>query len=137
TQNIALCAIIFVYRHVLHIEIKDLAYSLARKPRRLPTVLTPQEVSAILAQMEGQYWLITALLYGCGFRINEVLRLRLKDICMVRKSILVFGGKGDKDRYTLLPTNLIARIEQQMERAKAIHENDVVEGYGFTSLPPA
>lgn len=137
TQNIALCAVIFVYRHVLQIEVKDLAYSLSRKPRRLPTVLAPHEVSAILAHLDGQYWLITALLYGCGFRINEVLRLRLKDICMVRKSILVFGGKGDKDRYTLLPTNLLARIEQQMERAKAIHEDDVAEGFGYTSLPPA
>src|SRR5690606_37336896 len=72
TQNIALCAVIFVYRHVLHIEIKDLAYNLARRPRRLPTVLAPHEVSAILAHLDGQYWLITALLYGCGFRINEV-----------------------------------------------------------------
>lgn len=70
TQNQALCALIFMYRHVLNVAIEGLQYQFAKKPKGLPTVLSPQEVQLILAQLEGKYWLITALLYGCGLRIN-------------------------------------------------------------------
>ncbi|CAM2982801.1 integron integrase [Moritella viscosa] len=135
TQNIALCAIIFMYRHVLKQDIKDLKYDFTKKPKRLPTVLFPSEVEKILKHMSGQYYLITALLYGGGFRLNEALSLRIKDIDLINKSIFIFKGKGNKDRYTLLPESLIPMIKQQMEHAKAIHEKDISHGFGSTSLP--
>jgi len=137
TQNQALCAIIFMYRHVLEKDISDLRYEFSRTPRRLPTVLMPDEVASILQHQCGKYWLITALLYGCGFRLNEALRLRIKDIDLKQRSIFVFRGKGAKDRYTLLPKRLLIPIEQQIQTAKACHERDLQEGFGYTSVPPA
>ena len=89
TQNQALCAIIFVYKHVLKREIENLQYKMTKTPRRMPTVLNPDEVASILGNMEGEYWLITALLYGCGLRINEALSLRLKDIDLKSRNLLV------------------------------------------------
>ncbi len=137
TQNQALCAIIFVYRHVIHRDITGLQYSFAKTPKRLPTVLSPQEVSSILKNTTGKHWLITALLYGCGFRIHEALALRIKDIDLHHKSIFIFRGKGGKDRYTLLPSALIPHIEQQVQVVNNLHKIDIAEGYGMTSVPPA
>ncbi|MCE0761125.1 phage integrase N-terminal SAM-like domain-containing protein, partial [Marinobacter sp. G11] len=91
TQNQALCAIIFVYKHVLRREIENLQYKMTKTPRRVPTVLNPDEVASILHRMEGEYWLITALLYGCGLRINEALSLRIKDIDLKSRNLLVFN----------------------------------------------
>ncbi|MGC3835474.1 phage integrase N-terminal SAM-like domain-containing protein [Moritella viscosa] len=118
TQNIALCAIIFMYRHVLKQDIKDLKYDFTKKPKRLPTVLFPSEVEKILKHMSGQYYLITALLYGGGFRLNEALSLRIKDIDLINKSIFIFKGKGNKDRYTLLPESLIPMINNRWNTQK-------------------
>lgn len=137
TQNIVLCAIIFLYRYVIKRDIKDLNYDFAKRPKRLPTVLAAQEVTAILQHMTGKYHLITALLYGCGFRLNEVLALRVKDIDLINKSIFIFRGKGAKDRYTLLPISLIPKIKMQLEHAKEVHDADLLDGFGNTSLPPA
>jgi len=135
TQNLALCAIIFVYRHVIKQEIKHLKYDFAKQPKRLPTVLSPPEVSEILKNIHGKHHLITALLYGGGFRLNEVLSLRIKDIDLMSRSIFIFNGKGKKDRYTLLPESLIPMLKQQMEHAKHIHQKDLIEGFGSTSCP--
>lgn len=137
TQNQALCAIIFLYRHVIKREITELNYQFAKRPRRLPTVLSPDEVARILDASHGKYWLITALLYGCGFRVSEVLSLRIKDIDLANRSIFIFAGKGAKDRYTLLPKSLVHKLKDQITVAAQIHETDIADGFGYTSLPPA
>jgi len=137
TQNQALCAIIFMYRHVIKRDIEDLNYGFAKRPRNLPTVLSAHEVASILHQLHDKYWLITALLYGCGFRIHEVLALRIKDIDLHNRSIFIFRGKGGKDRYTLLPATLISPIQRQIAVTKNIHQTDLSEGYGFTSVDSA
>lgn len=105
TQNQALCALIFMYRHVLHRSIENLRYGFAKRARNIPTVLSPPEVAAILEQLAGKYWLLTAMLYGCGCR-HEALSLRIKDIDLHSNAIFIFRGKGRKDRYTLLPRSL-------------------------------
>ncbi len=137
TQNQALCAIIFTYRHVLGREITGLEFSLAKRPRNLPTVLSHDEVAAILSQLSGVHKLLVALLYGSGLRINEALRLRVKDIDFSARAIFVFRGKGQKDRYTLLPQRLESPLRQQIGRTLALHQQDLREGYGLSSVPPA
>lgn len=107
TQNQALCALIFMYRHVIGREIVGLSYSLTKTPRRMPTVLNADEARIIIGLMKGKYKLITALLYGSGLRINEALQLRIKDVDFNQRSIFVFRGKGGKDQYTILPRSLI------------------------------
>ncbi|TAA41724.1 integron integrase [Corallincola spongiicola] len=135
TQNLALCAIIFMYRHVVGREIEGLNYSYTRAPRNIPTVLDQEEVAKILAHMTGKYWLIAVLLYGCGLRLQEALSMRVKDIDFSLKSILVFRGKGRKDRYTLLPQSLVPRLQAQITYVKKRHAQDLVEGAGMTSVP--
>lgn len=137
TQNQALCAIVFMYKHLLDTELKDLKFGYAKKPKNLPTVLNAQEVQNILKCMSGKYWLLTGILYGSGLRVHEALRLRIKDIDFENKSIFIFRGKGGKDRYTLLPQSLAEPIQGQISVAKKCHEKDVREGYGMASLPPA
>jgi integron integrase len=137
TQNQALCAIVFMYKHVLDKELKNMKFGYAKKPRNLPTVLNAQEVQKILACMLGKYWLVTGILYGCGLRVHEALRLRVKDIDFVNKSVFIFRGKGGKDRYTLLPQSLAEPIKSQISIAKKCHEKDIYEGFGLASLPPS
>ncbi len=137
TQNQALCAIIFLYRHVVEREIKDLKYTFSKKPVRLPTVLDQREVALILSQLSGKYRLVTSLLYGSGLRINEALALRIKDIDFTNNSIFIFRGKGGKDRYTLLPSSVALDLKQQIEKSRSMHANDIAEGYGLTSVPPS
>lgn len=135
TQNQALCGLIFMYRYVIEKDIEGLKYSFSKTPKRLPSVLCPSEVANILEHLNGKYWLLTALLYGCGFRIKEALALRVKDIDLHNQSIFIFRGKGSKDRYTILPAYLIPYIEKQIERAKQLHSNDLSKGHGLTSVP--
>lgn len=137
TQNQALCAIVFMYKHILDRELKNMKFGYAKKPRNLPTVLNAQEVQKILACMLGKYWLVTGILYGCGLRVHEALRLRVKDIDFVNKSVFIFRGKGGKDRYTLLPQSLAEPIKSQISIAKKCHEKDIYEGFGLASLPPS
>lgn len=137
TQNQALCALIFMYRFVIKRDIEGLSYGFAKRPRSLPMVLSPEEVRDILKHMHGKYWLITALLYGCGFRISELLSLRIKDIDLASLSILIFRGKGKKDRYTLLPQSLLDPIKKQIQVSKYIHKKDLDEGFGLTSIAPS
>ena len=124
TQNQALCAIIFLYRHVLQQEIVDLKYKFAKRPKSLPTVLPATEVAKILDHLDGKYWLITAILYGCGLRISEALSLRVKDIDLRSNSVFVFRGKGAKDRYTLLPASIVPKIKAQIDIVKQLHQID-------------
>lgn len=137
TQNQALCALIFLYRHVLNADIEGLQYQFAKKPKALPTVLDPTEIQRILTQLTGKYWLTTAMLYGCGLRINEALSLRVKDIDLRNQSLFVYRGKGGKDRYTLLPSKLIPHLQDQIHQVEELHQQDVIDGFGYTSVPPS
>jgi len=138
TQNQALAALLFLYRHVLGRQIGDLGEVIrARKPRRLPVVLSRDEVKAVLAHLRGDKWLMASLMYGAGLRLMECLRLRVQDIDFSRNEILVRGGKGAKDRITMLPTSLKCALREQLKRAKVIHERDLAEGWGRVLLPDA
>ena len=138
TQNQAKSALLFLYREVLGDELPWLDnVEQAKAPKRLPVVLTREEVQKVLSQLEGQHRLAAGLLYGAGLRILECLRLRVKDVDFARKEILVRDGKGFKDRVTMLPQSLIPALQQHLERVKALHEQDLQAGYGAVFLPNA
>lgn len=138
TQNQALAAILFLYRDVLAIELPWLdGITRAKKPPRLPVVLTHEEVKALLARLDGVYWLLASLMYGSGLRLMEALRLRVKDVDLARREITVREGKGAKDRRTMLPDVLVEPLKRQRERVQAIHERDTAEGLAPVWLPHA
>ncbi len=138
TQNQAKSALLFLYKEVLLIELPWLDnITQAKVSRRLPVVMTRNEVRAVLAGMDGTTWLITSLLYGSGLRIMECLRLRVKDVELTRGEILVREGKGFKDRVTMLPASLVQPIKLHLERVKALHEKDLQEGHGEVYMPYA
>jgi len=139
TQNQALSALLFLYREVLEIELPWLDdVTRAKKPARLPTVLTRDEVAAMLAQMdEGEVKLIVRLLYGSGLRLLEGLRLRVKDVDLNRRELLVRDGKGGKDRVTMLAGQLVGPLRIHLAQRKALHDTDLAEGRGEVWLPDA
>jgi integron integrase len=137
TQNQALHSILFLYREVLQIELPWVGLGQAKKERRLPVVLTREEVQAILSRLTSTKWLMASLLYGAGLRLSECLRLRVKDIDFAKNLIVVREGKGDKDRVTMLPQNLKEPLRQHLEKVKRAHEIDLREGYGTVQLPYA
>lgn len=138
TQNQALSALLFLYRKVLKIELgwlDDLVH--ARRPARLPVVLSRSEVVAILNQLHGTPWLMASLLYGAGLRVLESARLRVKDVDIDRREILVRDGKGRKDRVTLLPESLSTPLQEHLERVRRQHQSDLSRGLGSVELPTA
>jgi len=136
TQNQALAALLFLYRHVLKQDLPWLTEVVrARKPRRLPLVLTRQETRALLAQLSGVYWLVGNLLYGSGLRLMECLRLRVQDIDFDRSQVMVRNGKGGKDRVTVLPGVLIEPLRGHLSMMHEQHQVAVLEGYGGVELP--
>lgn len=138
TQNQALCALLFLYRDVLQVELPYVdGIERAKRPARLPVVFTRQEVSRLLAQLTGTYSLIASLLYGSGLRLMEALRLRVKDIDFDYGQITVRDGKGEKDRRTMLPHPLVEPLRDQMARIKLLHEQDLRDGFGAVYLPYA
>jgi integron integrase len=138
TQNQALSAILFLYEHVLGKPLDRIEGVVrARRPKRLPVVLTTDEVSRVIAQMNGNKWLIAMLLYGGGLRLLEALRLRVKDIDFERGEITIREGKGDKDRVTPMPRAVIRPLQEHLERVQAIHQRDLADGYGRVDLPHA
>ena len=138
TQNQALCAILFLYRHVVGREIGDLGNVIrARKPVRLPVVMTRDEVKNVLHQLTGDKVIVACLLYGSGLRLMECLRLRVHDIDFQKNYITVRDGKGNKDRVTMLPTSIKEALIDHLRKVKIIHENDVKRGYGRVLLPDA
>jgi integron integrase len=138
TQAQAKSAILFLYKVVLNAQLPWLDEIVAAKSvPRLPVVLTVPEVRTLLEQMHGSVGLVCALLYGTGMRLLEGLRLRVKDVEFVRREILVRDGKGGKDRVTVLPENLILPLQQQIAKARALHERDLLEGFGSVWLPGA
>lgn len=138
TQNQAKAALLFLYREVLDVDLPWLEEIVTAKGRqRLPVVLTPSEVTALLQQLSGTQWLVASLLYGTGMRLLEGLRMRVQDIEFQRREIIVRNGKGGKDRVTVLPENLILPLCQQLERARARHLEDLAVGHGKVWLPDA
>jgi integron integrase len=138
TQNQAKSALLFLYKVVLELELPWLDnVEQAKAPKRLPVVLTREEVQKVLMQLEGTNWLIASLLYGAGLRILEALRLRVKDVDFARKEILIRDGKGFKDRVTMLPQTLVPVLQAHLARVKALHEQDLQAGGGTVFLPDA
>jgi integron integrase len=138
TQNQAQSALLFLYKDVLGDELPWLdGVERAKKPVRLPVVLTRQEVFSVLRGLHGTHYLIGRILYGTGMRILEALRLRVKDIEFEHRAIVVRDGKGGKDRVTVLPESLITPVRQQLRRAHAAHEADLARGDGRVYLPHA
>jgi integron integrase len=141
TQTQALSAILFLYRHVLHREVGELDDLVrARRPVRLPVVLTREEVRALLDQLDHtdpQIWLIASLLYGAGLRLNECLRLRVLDLDLARGELTVRRGKGGKDRGTTLPRALEPALRDQLSHARSVHQRDLADGWGRVELPEA
>lgn len=138
TQNQAKSALLFLYREVLEVELPWLDnVAPAKAPKRLPVVLTRNEVQAILGNMRGRHWLVASLLYGTGMRLMECLRLRVKDVDFAQGEILIRDGKGFKDRVTVLPSSLMAPLREHMARVRALHERDLAAGGGEVGLPYA
>ncbi len=138
TQNQALSALLFLYHHVLGREIGDLGGVIrARKPKRLPVVMTRDEVKAVLANQTGDKRLMASLMYGAGLHLMECLRLRIQDIDFSSNEIFLRDGKGAKDRITMLPASLKAPLQEHLRTVKAIHERDLTDGWGRVLLPDA
>ena len=138
TQNQALSALLFLYKEVLGRELAWLdGLKRPTRPPRLPVVLTRAEVQRLLAHMTGTRWLIASLLYGSGLRVIECLRLRVKDVDLSYRQVLVRDGKGEKDRVTMLPGSLVEPLRAHLERVRALHARDLREGYGEVHLPYA
>ena len=138
TQNQALAALLFLYREVLGVKLpwmEDVVR--AKRPRRLPVVLSRPEVDSLLAAMDGSSRLMAALLYGTGMRVMECVRLRIKDVDFNRSEIIVREGKGDKDRRVPLPSVLREDLRRALDRALALHRHDIAEGFGEARLPHA
>ncbi len=138
TQNQALSALLFLYRAVLRRELGALdAVVRARRPAVLPVVLTREEVAAVLRQLDGVMWIVAALLYGSGLRLRECLELRVKDVDFAAGEIVVRGGKGRKDRVTMLPAMVVPRLTGHLAAVRAQHETDLAAGEGRVVLPEA
>lgn len=138
TQNQAMAAISFLYRDVLSTPLEELSQiARAKRAVRLPVVLTKDEVKQVIARMEGTPRLVAMLLYGSGLRVLECLRLRVKDIDFASHEIVVRGGKGDKDRLTMLPVGLEDALRDHLGEVRAVHERDLRRGGGRVDVPDA
>ena len=138
TQNQALSALLFLYRDVLQVDLPWLdGIVRAKRPARLPVVLTREEVRAILQRLDGVPRLMACLLYGAGLRVLECCRLRVQDVDFAANQIAVRGGKGDKDRVTMLPAVVKADLAAHLEGVRAQHRGDLGVGAGWVELPTA
>jgi integron integrase len=138
TQNQALNALVFLYQHILQRPLGDLdGFARAKRPQRLPVVLTRTEVAKLLAHMQGTYGLMAALLYGTGMRLMDGIRLRVKDIDFAYHQIVVRDGKGQKDRVVPLPQRLVEPLRHHLAIVKRLHQTDLDQGYGAVYLPHA
>ena len=138
TQNQALSALLFLYRRVLGRDLDWLRDVVrAKTPRRLPVVLTRTEAFSVLRQLHTTKWLMAVMLYGAGLRVLECVRLRIKDLDLETAEIAVRGGKGDKDRRTMLPTRLIEPLGRHLHKVRRQYEKDLSRGAGWVELPRA
>ena len=138
TQNQALSALLFLYQQFLQRKLGFLDnVEKAKRPAKLPVVLTKAEAQAVIGHLAGSYRLMVNLLYGSGLRLMECVRLRVKDLDFGYRQITVREGKGGKDRVTMLPEALNEPIERHLRKVKALHEEDLAEGFGTVHLPHA
>jgi integron integrase len=137
TQNQAFNALVFLYKQVLDRPLAGVDAARSRKEPRIPVVLTQEEVKQILTLIDGTPCLLVKLLYGCGLRIMEAVRLRVQDVDFGYRQVTVRDGKGHKDRVTPLPGSLITTLQDHLERVKLIHQQDLAKGYGAVYLPYA
>jgi len=138
TQNQALSAILFLYQEVLQQELRFISGVVrVKRPPKLPVVLAPEEVRAVLAQLTGQYRLMAELLYGSGLRLLECLRLRIKDVDFRYLQIVLRDSKGGKDRRTMLPVSIVPALREHLEEVKRQHDLELAQGYGTVHLPGA
>jgi integron integrase len=138
TQNQALCSLVFLYKHVLNRDLGEFGGLVwAKKPARLPVVLTRTEVRAVLGELTGTFRLMSLLLYGSGLRLTECLRLRVQDIDFGMRQILIRDAKGAKDRVTMLPASAEEPLRSHLQKVAEIHERDLKSGFGRVSMPDA
>jgi integron integrase len=139
TQNQALNALVFLYREVLQQPLPEQTKGIvhAKRPKRLPVVLTTDEVARLLSRLNGVQWLVGCLLYGSGLRLIESVRLRVMDLDFDRRAIFVRNGKGAKDRVVTLADELILPLQRHLEGVKTLFERDIAEGFGCVYLPHA
>jgi integron integrase len=138
TQTQALSALLFLYREVLGVELPWMEnIRRAKRPERVPVVLSRDEARALLGELSGVNWLMASLLYGSGLRLLECLRLRVQDVDFGRREITVRQGKGGKDRRTMLPTGLESALRTQLDQAQRLHQRDLALGFGSVWLPDA
>jgi integron integrase len=136
TQNQALNSLVFLYRHVLQQELDARINAIrAKRPQRLPVVLSPEESLAIIQQTTGVFRIMLQMLYGSGLRLRECMQLRVKDIDFAQSQLIIRSGKGDKDRVTLLPQAIIEPLKIHLQQVQQIHQQDLSLGYGATILP--
>src|SRR4029077_19334290 len=135
-QNQAFSALLFLYKEVLRQElpwIDDIER--AKRPAKLPVVFTQVEAQAVLSKLHGTLRLMAQLLYGCGLRLNECVRLRVKDVDFGYLQITVRDAKGGRDRVTMLPVSLVEPLRRQIEKRRILHEEDIAAGCGTVFLP--
>ena len=138
TQKQALSALVFLYKQVLKFEEIDIAaWQSAKKPKTLPVVFSREEANKVIAQLTGSPLLAALLMYGAGLRLQETLRLRVKDVDFGRSELLVRSGKGNKDRITMLPQRAIPMLHSHIEHSQRLHEKALAEGISFVHLPNA
>lgn len=138
TQNQALNALVFLYRHVIDRPLGDITNAArAKKPQKLPVVLTQDETKRLFRHLDGNQWLPVCLLYGSGLRLMECLRLRVKDLDFDHRAIVVRCGKGGKDRVVTLPDVLVVPLQRHLESVRNLHEKDLRDGFGAVYLPYA
>jgi integron integrase len=138
TQNQALAAVLFLYRYVFGLDIGDLGDVVrARKSHHIPVVMTREETNAVLSKMHGDTKLMAQLLYGSGLRLSECLCLRVQDLDFAGGEIIVFNGKGMKDRVTVLPEGIKAPLREHLVSVRATHRRDLADGFGRVQIPEA
>lgn len=137
TQNQALAALLFLYRDLLERELELDGVVRARTRQRVPVVLSEVEVRAVRERLVGEPALVVGLLYGSGLRLMEALRLRVKDLDVMRQEITVHDGKGGKDRHTVLPQSLVPALQDHLQRVRGLHQGDLAAGWGRVLMPYA
>lgn len=136
TQNQCLAALLFLYR-VLEIDLGDVSAVRARKDKRVPSVLTEDEVMRLLEQLDGQYRIMAQMMYGGGLRLMECLRLRVKDVDLVNLTVTLRDTKGNHDRVTCLPASVVPALKLHLEKVQAVHNEDLANGLGEVEMPHA
>jgi integron integrase len=137
TQKLALNAIVFLYHQVLDQPVGNLAPVRAKRHRRPPIVMTQSEVQRVLSGLTGTHLLMAKLLYGCGLRLMECVRLRVQDLDLDRNLLYIRAGKGNKDRTTAIPRSIQAELCAHLEKVRRLHEQDLADGHGEVNLPNA